>query len=163
MKVIKIENKEYTLEYTFEAAEHKQLVQSMFNIMSGAYIVKNGEIEDDNSAMKAMYEGAGEMVADVPHIAKIAFYAGLLENNPVSEEESNALMKKYMVENKMSYRGVFEEIKACMEDDGFFDLSGLNEIIQEMNQSAEEVTKPVKTPQDHKKKQTSTKSSKTTE
>ena len=44
-----------------------------------------------------------------------------------------------------------------LSEGGFFDLSGLNEVINEMNQSMEEEEKPVKVPQDHKKKQTSTK------
>ena len=166
MKIIKIGNKEYTFEFTFAAAEHKQLVQSMFNVMSGAYIMKNGEFDDKGEAATAMFNGASEMVADVPHIAKIGFYAGLLEHNPMTEEESNALMKQYMIEYKKSYRGVFEELKSIMETDGFFDLSGLTEIIEEMNKPLEEMEQmkdTVKKPQDHKKKSTSTKSSKTTE
>ncbi|MFQ9515336.1 MAG: hypothetical protein ACLRZ9_05870 [Eubacterium sp.] len=157
MRIIKIGEKEYKLEFTFAAAEYKSIVQSMFNVMSGAYIVKNGNVDDDNSAMKAMFDGAGEMVAEIPHIAKDAFYAGLLEHNTITKEQSNELLKQYMVENKMSFRKVFEDIKKYMEEDGFFDLSGLNEIIKEMNQTTEEETKTVKTPQDHKKKSTSTK------
>lgn len=163
MKTIKIGEKEYTFEYTFAAAEHKSLVQSMFNVMSGAYFMKGDNVEDETLAVKAMVDGSGEMVADLPHIAIVGFYAGLLEHNPVSEDEAKELMKKYMIENKKSYRGVFEDMKEMMREDGFFDLSGLNEIIEEMNQSTEEVIKPVKTPQDHKKKQTSKKSSETTE
>ena len=45
-----------------------------------------------------------------------------------------------------------------MEEDGFFDLTGLTEMVAEMNkQDEEEVKKVPKTPQDHKKKSTSTK------
>ena len=43
MKTIKIDDKEFVLEFTFEAAEHKSLVQRMFNMMTGAYIVKDAE------------------------------------------------------------------------------------------------------------------------
>lgn len=163
MKTITVENKEYTLEYTFEAAEHKQLVQKMFNVLSGAYLVKNGGTikEDENAeatAASVMIDGVSEMVSEIPHICITAFYAGLLENNPVSAEEAKAAMKSYMKENKISYRKLFEEIKQCMEDDGFFDLSGLTEMLNEMNQSIEEQAKKTpKQPQDHKKKSTSTK------
>lgn len=157
MRTIKIGEKEYTLEFTFAAAEHKSIVQSMFNVLSGAYVVKNGSIDDDNSAIKVMFDGAGEMVAEIPHITKDAFYAGLLEHHNVTNEESDKLLKQYLIENKMSFRKLFEDIKKYMEEDGFFDLSGLTEIIQEMNQTVEEETKPIKTPQDHKKKSTSTK------
>ena len=66
-----------------------------------------------------------------------------------------------MKENNFSYKRLFDDIKKCMEEDGFFDLSGLTEMMQEMNENLkknlEAVTKQTKIPQDHKKKQTSTK------
>ena len=159
MKTFKIGEKEYVLEFTFEAAEHKALVQNMFNIMSGAYIVKNGanSDQDEASAAVAVINGTSEMVADIPRICRVAFYAGMLENNPVSEDESKTLMKQYMKENGLSFYNLFEELKKCMEEDGFFVLSGLNDMIQTMTDNAEQATKKQpKTPQDHKKS-TSTK------
>lgn len=166
MKILTINEKEYKLEYSFMAAEHKDTVQKMFNIVSGAYLIKRANLtEDENAETKkeeiasAMIDGTGEMVADIPHIVKTAFYSGLLENHNVSEEEAYALMKQYMKENKISFRKLFDDIKACMEEDGFFDLSGLTEMMEEMNKSVEEQTKKrtSKTPQDHKKKSTGTK------
>ena len=161
MKTLVINGNEYKLEYTFEAAEHKDTVQKMFKVLSGAYLMKKGVVIDESDEEKAkeamvnaMIDGSAEMVSDVPHIVKSAFYAGLLENNPKSEEEAYSLMKEYMKENKISYRKLFEDIKECMEDDGFFDLSGLTEMLQEMNGGAKKKTP--KTPQDHKKS-TSTK------
>lgn len=153
MKNITINGREYKIEFSFEAAEHKQTVQMMFNVLSGAYIFRNGK--DSDKVAMAMINGVSEMVADIPHIAKTAFYAGLLENNPVSMEEATGLMKQYMRDNKLSFNGLYEELKKCMEDDGFFDLSGLTEMIQKMNENAEE-QQPTKIPQDHKKKSTST-------
>lgn len=149
MKNITINGQEYKIEFSFEAAEHKQTVQMMFNVLSGAYIFRNGK--DGDKVAMAMINGVSEMVADIPHIAKMAFYAGLLENNPVSVQESSDLMKQYMKDNKLSFNGLYEELKQCMEDDGFFDLSGLTEMIQKMNENAEE-QQPTKIPQDHKKK-----------
>ena len=159
MKVLVIGDKEYKLEYSFEAAEHKDTVQKMFNVLSGAYIAKSGitETSEDNKAevASAMIDGVSEMVADIPHIVKTAFYSGLLENNPVSEEDANALMRQYMKENKFSYNKLYEDIKECMEEDGFFELSGLADMIRQMNGGVEEKVKKI--PQDHKKKSTSTK------
>lgn len=157
MKTIKIGEKEYTLEFTFEAAEHKNLVQMMFNILSGAYIVRNGKKEEMVAA--AMINGVSEMVADIPHICRTAFYAGLLESNRVDEETAKELMKQYMKENKLSFNGLYEFLKGCMEEDGFFDLSGITEMVKQMNQSVQEQVreKATKAPQDHKKKSTSTK------
>ena len=165
MKILKIGEKEYTLEYSFMAAEHKDTVQKMFNVVSGAYLIKRAGFTEETTETKkediagAMIDGTGEMIADIPHIVRTAFYSGLLENHEVSEEEAYALMKQYMKENKISFRKLFEDIKECMEDDGFFDLSGLTEMIEEMNKGVEENAskKPPKTPQDHKKKTTRTK------
>lgn len=160
MKTLTIGGNEYKLEYTFKASEHKDTVQKMFKVLSGAYLMRKGVVIDETDEEKAkeamvnaMIDGSAEMVADVPHIVKSAFYAGLLEHNPKSEEEAYSLMKEYMKENKISFRKLFEDIKECMEDDGFFDLSGLTEMLQEMNGTPK---KKAKAPQDHKKS-TSTK------
>ena len=170
MKTIKIGDKEYTLEFTFEAAECRGLVQSMFNILSGAYILRNaggavaGDLpkeEENATAFRCMVDGSSEMVADIPHICRVGFYAGLLENNEVSEDEAKELMKQYMKENKISFHGMYELLKQCMEDDGFFDLSGLTEMIQKMGEQMESAkeenqeTENQKTPK--QKSQTSTK------
>lgn len=155
MRTIKIKDKEYTLEFTFEAAEHKNLVQSMFNLLTGAYIAKQGvEVKNEESATLAMINSVSDMISDMPKIVKTAFYAGLLEHHKVSEEESFSLLKQYMTENKISYKKMLDNIKTYMEEDGFFDITGLTETVQEMTQN---VKKVVKKPQDHKKKSTSTK------
>lgn len=157
---LKIGEKDYKLEYSFMAAEHNETVQKMFNVVSGAYLIRKANITGENKEdiANAMLEGTGEMVADIPHIVKTAFYSGLLENHNVSQEEAYDLMKQYMKENKISFKKLFDDIKTCMEDDGFFDLSGLTEMMEEMNQSVEAQTKKKtpKTPQDHKKKSTGT-------
>lgn len=155
MRTINIGEKEYTLEFTFEAAEHKQLVQVMFNVMTGAYIAKNGSnIENEQSATVAMINSVSDMISDMPKIVKIAFYAGLLEHHRVSEEESYSLLKQYMTENNYSFKKMFENVKEYMEEDGFFDKTGLTETLAEMSETTK---KTAKKPQDHKKKSTSTK------
>lgn len=154
MKTITVNGTDYTLEYSFMAAEHKGTVQKMFNVLSGSYLVKRANVAKESSSEEAMAEamidGTSEMVADIPHIVKTAFYSGLLENHSVSEEEAYGIMKQYMKENKISFRKLFDDIKTCMEDDGFFDLSGLTEMMEEMNKSIEENVKKI--PQDHKRK-----------
>ncbi len=161
MKTIQIGNDQYTLEFGFEAAENKAVVQRMFNALSMSYIGKRLDLEGKNSKVEiaaAMIDGTADLVSDMPHICKDAFYAGLLEHHHVTFEESKKLMKQYMKEKKMSFKGLYEEIKETMEDDGFFDLTGLTEMVAEMNKQDEEEEKKVsKTPQDHKKKSTSTK------
>lgn len=142
MRTIKIGEKEYILEYTFEAAEHKNTVQNFFNILSGTHILKNSAgATDEESAAVGMINGVSEMVADVPQVVRTAFYSGLLEHNPVSEADAKSLMKQYMKENKYSYSKLFEDIKTYMEEDGFFDLSGLTDMLERMNSSLESVVK----------------------
>ena len=157
---LKIGEKDYTLEYSFMAAEHKETVQKMFNVLSGAYLVKNANVSENLELEKekiaiVMLEGTAEMVSEIPHIVKTAFYSGLLENHEVSEEEAYELQKQYMKENKIGYRKLFENIKECMENDGFFDLSGLTEMMEDMR-TEEKPKKAPKKPQDHQKKSTGT-------
>lgn len=164
MKTIQISGNEYTLEFSFAAAEHKSIVQKMFNALSGGYIFKHAQIGangDQSNSAEAMIDGTAELVSEIPHICKDAFYAGLLEHNPVSMEESSNLMKTYMKENKLSFNKLYREIQTVMEDDGFFDLTGIKEMLEEMNKTIESETeetprKAPKVPQDHQKK-TSTK------
>ena len=66
-------------------------------------------------------------------------------------------MRAYMRENKISYAKLFKDIQEWMKEDGFFDLSGLNDMIAEMYPETLEEKKPKKVPQDHKKKEASTK------
>ena len=154
MKAITVNGNEYKLEFSFEAVEHKELVKKMFDIVSGAIFVKSAKYLSKPTS-EYMIDGSVNMIAELPHICVTAFYAGLLENNPVSQEEAKTLMKAYMKENKLSFKMLYEELRQCMEDDGFFELSGLREMSESMNEEMEE--KITKIPQDYRKKQTGTK------
>ena len=154
MKAITVNGNEYKLEFSFEAAECKDFIKKMFDVVSGAILVKNAQ-DMSKPTQEDMIDGSASMVAEIPHICITGFYAGLLENNPVSQEEAKTLMKAYMKENKLSFKMLYEELRQCMEDDGFFDLSGLREMSESMNEEMEE--KITKIPQDHRKKQTGAK------
>lgn len=144
MMTLNIGGEDYVFEFTFEAAEKKDLVQKMFSVMSGAYVLRNaGEDVEENakSANAAMIDGISEMVADIPSICRMAFHAGLLENNPVSEEVAKELMKTYMKDNKYSFKKLYEDFRKCMEDDGFFGLSGIEGMLLEMEAKEEKTEK----------------------
>lgn len=149
MKTISINGTEFVLEFTFEAAEHKTLVQKMFDMMTGAYLVKDAK-DIENPSTADMINGTSAMFSNIPDVCNIAFYAGFLEKNPMTEVESKNVMRAYMKENDLSYPDLFEEIKECMEKDGFFHRTGLDKMLQKMTEQTEEI----KTPQDHKKKTT---------
>ena len=160
MKQITINNNTYTLEFSFKAVKHKKLLKMMFDVMSGSYTAKKVlQAGNDNpiNALIATFDGSSDMVADIPEICEVSFYAGLLENNDVSEEEAFDLMKQYMIDNKLSFKSLYDELRKCMEDDGFFDLSGLNETISQAQKIQEEMEKKEEKkviPMDHQKKQT---------
>lgn len=151
MKTIKVADTEVTLEYTFEAAEYKAVVQKMYLMLTGMALVKDAE-DLDNPSSTEMIDGSINMFADIPETCKIAFYAGLLENNPMPNDDANSLMRSYMKENKLSYTEMFEQIKECMEEDGFFHLIGLDDALEKMSEDLKpEVQKTEKKPADHKK------------
>lgn len=151
MKTIKVADTEVTLEYTFEAAEYKAVVQKMYLMLTGMALVKDAE-DLDNPSSTEMIDGSINMFADIPETCKIAFYAGLLENNPMSNDDANSLMRSYMKENKLSYTEMFEQIKECMEEDGFFHLIGLDDTLAKISEDlTPEVQKTEKKPADHKK------------
>ena len=153
MKTININDTEFILEFTFESAEHKGLVQKMFDMMTGAYLVKGAE-DIENPSASDMINGTANMFSNIPDVCYTAFYAGFLENNPMSESEAKNVMRSYMKASGKSYTELFEEIKECMENDGFFHLTGLDEMMQKMTGQTEGTKKVAKTPTDHKKKTT---------
>lgn len=133
-----IDNKGYKLEFGFDAAENKDIVQKMFDYMTGAYIYK-----ETGNTITATSNGAAKMVADYSEVCHMAFYAGCLQHNSVTKAEAKALTRAYITQkrktdSKYGYYQLFDDIKKCMEDDGFFVLSGLQETIEQMNKSATE-------------------------
>lgn len=131
MKEITISGEIYKLEYGFEAAECRDLIQMLFETMTGAYVIKRAKnVEKPTS--EEVIDGSGRMVAEMPHICKTAFYAGLLENHEgVTQDMAKTLMKAYMKENNLSFHNLYEEIKQCIEDDGFLKLSGLEDMMKQ--------------------------------
>lgn len=164
MKILTIGGKDYKVEYSFEAAEYKDCVDKAFKVVSGSYMVRRGNLDkDDKRAMMEMViDGTADMVSDLPSVVPSFLYAGLLENNPiVDEREAKALFKQFIKENpdddRASFYGMFDFLKQCMEEDGFFKLTGLDKLVEKMNQEVEPQSKSVKIPQDRKKKSTGTK------
>ena len=48
------------------------------------------------------------------------------------------ITQKRKTDSKYGYYQLFEDIKTAMADDGFFELSGLAQTVEEMNKSAAE-------------------------
>lgn len=143
MKTLNIGDKEYVLEFGFRAAKHKQLINKMFKMLSGSYLGRSGltGAEDETKADRAsaLIDGVADMYAEMPDTVITAFYAGLMENNAVmNEAEAGKLLKQYFKDNPKddaaTFPGMFDLIKECMQDDGFFKLTGLDKMLE--NQAA---------------------------
>lgn len=167
MKILTIGGKDYKVEFSFEAAEYKDCVDRIFKVVSGSYFMKNGPSDDGEkvSVAVAIMNGTSDMVSDIPKLAITSLYAGLLEHNPVENEQAaRAMFKQFVKDNpddeRASFWGMYDFLRDCMEEDGFFKLTGMDKVIAKMNEAAEEAEQKStsgKTPRDHKKKSTSTK------
>lgn len=157
MKTLTIGGKDYVLEFSFDAVENKPCVEKIFKMISGGYIGQEGIVgegtETKQELASALINGTASMYAEMPDTVITAFYAGLLENNPVlNKAEAKKLLKQYFKENpneeNASFFGMYELIKECMEDDGFFKLTGLDKMLAEMMKTEAEKTNPVSGPKE---------------
>ena len=174
MRLLTIGGNEYKVEFSFEAAEYKDCVDKVFKVVSGGYIMKRGITgkEDKSEMATAMMDGTADMFSDMASLSITCLYAGLLENNPVEDEKAaRALFKQFVKENpddeRATFPGMYEFLKKCMEEDGFFKLTGLDKYLKDMSEAMEKAIKEAekekeqsalpKVPTDRKRKSTSTK------
>lgn len=148
MKIITINSKEYTLEYTMEASLYKEGIEELTRYM----------MKMDPSTLESP-ESIISSIADLPHTVLTMFYAGLLEYHSdeiKTEKHAKNLLKDYFAEHKEdetgNFYGMMGIIFDCMRDDGFFNQLGLTQMLATEEDPNEKVTKM---PQDHKKKQAS--------
>lgn len=153
--------KEYTLEYTFEAAENQKCVDAMTDIFGGAMMTKIDETKSEALQIRDFLM----TISDLPRMAMDMFYAGLLENHGedgdgsiTSRMDAKRLYKQFCKENPedakaVSYYGLVTAISNQMEEDGFFKRTGMADILGNMNGVVAENKEQKGQPQDHKKKQ----------
>ena len=55
----------------------------------------------------------------------------------MTREEAKQIAREYLSENKKNYRDLFLEIIKAMEEDGFFDLSGITSSLNAMAENIE--------------------------
>ena len=84
MMNINVNGKEYKVEFSFGAAECKEIVQKMFSVVNGSYLLA----QTDKSVAQASFDGLANMTADVPKICILAIYSGCIDNNPVTMDEA---------------------------------------------------------------------------
>ena len=139
---IRIGNKEYELEYTFEASLYGECTEKITGLLAGIYDSQNKE------DIKEMISS----ISDIPQVALSIFHAGLLEHHSdevKTKDDSKKLFAQYLREHKEDGTGSFYDFLELaigkMEKDGFFAMIGLDKMF---------APKETKKPQDHKKKAT---------
>lgn len=147
MRVLKIGKEEYTFKFDIEASLYSECTEKVTSIlfsMAG---------EEGKDAKKAFLSS----LSDIPQVALHMFHAGLLENHNVTLSESKKLIAQYIREHREdetgSFYGVMNMLLEDMGEDGFFEMIGLDKMLQKVTDQVETVKAP-KVPQDHKKKAT---------
>lgn len=154
-KILKIGDKEYKLEYSIEASLYNDCVKSVMNTLVSISGGTNRDISETISGM-----------SDIPKTTIIVFYAGLIQyhgNHPDGDGSvpdlttAKRLVAQCLSEHKEdecgNFYGIFNMCLMQMEEDGFFELTGLAEFINEINGTRKSRKTPKK-PTDHQKKAT---------
>lgn len=135
---LKVNEKEYTVTYKFKAMYHSEFIKEMFETFN------NMNSEDDNSGI--------EMFAYLAQKTTNMLLVGLQEEHSQefkTFDDAMDLIQKYFTENEdnqdINMLGLYTELINTMSEDGFLERIGL---VDKKEQ--------VKTPQDHKKKTTTT-------
>ena len=147
-KVLTIGGKEYRLEYSIEASLYADCVTSLMGMMADV------ENADNEKNVKKMLEG----MSNIPQTALTIFYAGLMEahgSHPDGDgivpdiQTAKRLISEYMKEHKGEDSGNFYGVmNICVEqmvEDGFFELVGMNALMESPKK------KQKKVPMDHQK------------
>lgn len=145
MLVIEIGKKEYTIEFSIEASLCDECVSKLTNFLFA------GTGRNDNANI---IEAVLSTMTDMPSVALSLFYAGLLENHGKdgdglvkTKADAKKLMKQYFIEHKEdgegTYYSLFQLLLGQMGADGFFDLIGLNQMIESTQANAEKLAKEV--------------------
>lgn len=148
-KVITIGGEEYRLEYSIEASLYADCVSKLMSLMTDV------ETAGQEENIKKLFSG----VSNIPDTTLSMFYAGLLEahglegdNKVPNIQAAKKLLAQYLKEHKDdetgNFYGVMEMCIGQMGEDGFFNLVGLDSMMESMTENPK---KQRKVPQDHKK------------
>ena len=135
---LKVNDKEYTVTYKFKAMYDSEFITEMFNTFNDM------DSKDDNNNF--------EFIAQLAPKTTNMLLVGLQEEHSdefKTFDDAMNLIKNYFSENEdnqdVNMLGLYTELINTMSEDGFLERIGLVD-----------KKKQVKTPQDHKKKATTT-------
>lgn len=136
---LNIDGKDYTFVYSIEASLCEECVEKTTSIM-----VAIGEAQSEED-MKKMINS----LSNIPQTALSMFYAGLLEKHGDvvrSKADAKVLLKKYLEqhsdEENANFYGILMMVFEQMQEDGFFKLIGLEQMMNEASQTEGMETAP---------------------
>ena len=135
---LKVNEKEYTIKFKFRAMYDSEFITEMFNTF------ENMASNDDNDGIKLF----AELAPKTTNILLVGLQEEHSDEFKTFDDAMN-LIKNYFTENEdnqdINMLGLYTELINTMSEDGFLERIGLVD-----------KKKQVKTPQDHKKKTTTT-------
>lgn len=131
MRKIKIDNKEYTFEFTIEASLYDECTEKLTT-----FIANMGDAQNNNDIKKVV-----SSISNIPQTALSMFYAGLLEYHGengdgeiISKKDAKILLRKYFKEKEGTGEDDFYSLMSLMieimGEDGFFKRVGLEKMFQ---------------------------------
>jgi len=159
-KVITIGGEDYRLEYTIEASLYSDAVEKLVNLIGRTAAVQQSAEGGTPMQAEAAVEGMISQLSDIAGTALTLFYAGLLEyHGPEGDQtvkslkDAKRLARTWMTEQDEGNGTWYDLLTLCinqMGEDGFFKMIGLEKAL-----TPAAAPRPVKTPQDHKRKRAS--------
>ena len=138
MKRITIGGKEYTFKFSVAASLYDDCIKSILDgFVTGGKLEASAKNEDIDTTINEVLS----TFANIPQKASTMFYAGLLENHEdeiKSIKDARELIRKYIEENKdengkltKSFYDILSEMMEIMYEDNFFELIGLDKMIDQ--------------------------------
>lgn len=152
MLELKIGSKTYKVEYSVESALYRNCTEGVAEFLTGS------SAENSKEAIKNLVS----QIADLPGLALNMFYAGLMEHHGelgdrtvLSVDDARILLTQLIKENANkelgNFYGIVNKLLSAMGEDGFFDMIGLREIAERLNQTTEEIIKMPNTKKNNRK------------
>jgi hypothetical protein len=144
-----VKSKEYVVEFGFRATQCKEL-NSVFDFLTGKTIrdsisKSNGE-ENERQSNMILVEAGIQSMAESNRYVMDFLYMGLVKNHGakgkisqdiLSRDDTIDLYEEFIEENPThelsSTLGLLEALKSKMESDGFFKLTGVDKMMEEMS------------------------------
>ena len=152
MKRITIDKKEYIIEFSIEATLYNECTEKIMDMITTVGVtqatLESDDVSNDDKTDKAI-KAVISNTADIPQRALTLFYAGLLEHHGAdngdgsvrSKNDAKRLLTTYLRENEgKSLYDVMNEMTEEIINDHFFEMIGVDKVMNKANQQFEEVT-----------------------